>query len=396
MELATIGAIADNGVRRLALSKEDGQARAKVISWARELGMTCDTDPIGNLFLRYSPADSGSLLPPLATGSHLDTEPNGGRFDGTYGVLAGLEAIEALKQSGHIPRRPIEVVIWTNEEGSRFQPAYMGSSAFIDPDRVGHFLAIADKAGVTVGDAMKVASAYYQVDGFRTEATPFNAYVEAHIEQGPVLEETGKQIGNVSSIYGIERFDIDIIGEAAHAGTTPLSMRKDAVVAAVQVIQALSTAFVDDGRIRFTVGKFEVSPGSATVVPESVRFSLDVRHPDQNFLNDVPKVIHATVEKASLPCASKVRSVVSAPSVTFDRALRDDIERITSSLRFSAISIASGAGHDARYLAEHCPSAMIFVPSHKGISHNPAEFTSAKDLGNGARVLTDLIVSLTQ
>jgi len=395
MELAAIGAIADNGVRRLTLTKEDGRARAKVIAWARELGMSCYTDCIGNLFLRYCPPSASTNAHPVATGSHLDSEPTGGRFDGTFGVLAGLEAVQALQEFGHVPRRAIEVVIWTNEEGCRFQPAYMGSLAFVSPKRIEALLAATDANGTTVRDALAATAGCYAVDGVRSEPIPFGAYVEAHIEQGPVLENTRIQIGTVTSIYGIERFEIEVIGEAAHAGTTPLKMRVDAVAAAFRIVQEIGKALGDDGQIRFTVGKFDVEPGSATVVPERAKFTLDIRHPDQEFLNNVPAAVHASATSCGPPCEVHIRSLVSAPSVIFDLGLRREIDRIASDLKLSAVSIASGAGHDARYLAEHCPSAMIFVPSHKGISHNPAEFTSADDLGNGARVLTDLLVTLT-
>lgn len=394
MELACIGAIARDGVRRLALTQEDGEARAKVISWARQLGMSCHTDRIGNIFLRHQPEGSKSL-DPVVTGSHLDTEPNGGRFDGVFGVLAGLEAVEALKESGHVLRRPIEVAIWTNEEGCRFQPAYMGSAAFVAPERIPLFLTATDGQGISVNDALTSARAYYQVDDIRDGSSPMRAYVEAHIEQGPVLENTGKQIGIVTDIYGIQRFEIDIVGEAAHAGTTPLQMRKDAVVVATRIVQRLQALCASE-EVRLTVGKFEVAPSSATVVPERVTFTLDIRHPDQSFLDNIPTRVRQILEVHVKPCAFEVRSLVNAPSVAFDPEIQMQIESAASALQMSFVYLASGAGHDARYLAEHCPSAMIFVPSHKGISHSPAEYTSPTDLGNGARVLTDLLFTLTR
>lgn len=397
LELAKIGTLPGDGVRRLALSREDGQARALVTSWARKLGMTCATDPIGNIFLRYESPNCISKFSPVLTGSHLDSEPNGGRFDGVFGVLAGLEAVEAIQLSGAAPVRPIEVAIWTNEEGSRFRTSYMGSRAFVHPELFDMFLAETDDVGISVRGALDECAKNYSVDDTRGLGGDVYSYIEAHIEQGPILEASGLQIGVVSSINGFQRFEVAISGEAAHAGTTPPSQRRDALAAAVRIISALYDEFGDGSELlRLTIGRMIVEPGSATVIPDRCVFSIDIRHPDQAFLDQVPERVDKAVAKNISPCRGVASLKISAPCVAFDPRLQRLVVDLAAAMHLSAVELPSGAGHDARYLAEQCPSAMIFVPSHKGISHNPAEYTAPSDLANGARVLANAIEKLAK
>lgn len=393
--LAKIGEIPNNGVCRLALSKEDSAARALVISWARQLQLTCASDPIGNIFLRCEMTGCDPSLAPVVTGSHLDSEPSGGRFDGVFGVLAGLEAVEAIQSSGATVRRPLEIAIWTNEEGSRFQPSYMGSHAFVCPKQLESFLAKRDDRGIRFSAALDETSKNYSVDQSRKLGGRIAAYIEAHIEQGPVLEASRHQIGIVSSIFGFERFEIEVQGEAAHAGTTPRRQRKDALVAAMQIATALYETLVDEtDLLRLTIGRMIVEPGSATVVPGRATFTVDIRSSDQTVLDEIPRRVRVITADHAGACSATVHSMSSAPSVSFDPGLREQLARTAANLQYSTMEMPSGAGHDARYLAQICPSAMIFVPSHKGISHNPAEYTAPSDLGNGARVLADVIAGL--
>lgn len=395
LELAKIGSIPNNGVCRLALSKEDGQARALVASWARELQMTCAADSIGNIFFRHESSNCDPQLDPVLAGSHLDSEPNGGRFDGVFGVLAALEAVRAIQFSGIAPLRPIEVVIWTNEEGSRFRSSYMGSRAFLRPDSLPEFLAETDDNGVAVFSALKECSEYYPDIQQRSLGGDVFSYLEAHIEQGPILEEAGHKIGIVTSINGIKRFEVDVIGEAAHAGTTPTVQRRDALASAARIISALYDNLGGKSELlRLTVGRLIVEPGSATVIPGHCVFSIDIRHPDQSFLNEISEQVEKIVTRNISPCKGTTRLKISANCVVFDRKLQDLLSESANALSLSTFEMSSGAGHDARYLAERCPSAMIFVPSHKGISHNPAEYTAPSDLASGARVLADAIAKL--
>jgi len=281
-DMARFGATAKGGVCREALTPEDFQARRLLAEWGKAAGFSLDVDAIGNMFLRREGLEPD--LPPVSTGSHLDSQPTGGRFDGVFGVLAGLEALFALERAGLRTRAPVEVVNWTNEEGGRFVPGVMGSGVYVDPPTLNAMLDVRDKAGVRLGDELaqlEPALAPAGPFGERALAAPMGAFIEAHIEQAPRLEETGNTIGVVTGIQGTRRIWVEVAGEEAHAGTTPRRRRKDAVLAAACMVQALHRMMEDaDDLLRFTIGSFEAFPGAPAVVPARVRFSIDFRHPD--------------------------------------------------------------------------------------------------------------------
>ena len=284
MAMAKIGATAKGGCNRAALTDLDIEARALFAGWARELGFGCSIDSAGNLFARREGRDPDA--PPVVSGSHLDTQPSGGRFDGIFGVLAALEALEAIETAGIDTVHPLEAAVWTNEEGVRFQPGCLGSLAFTYPDRLEAVLDTVDEDGVTLRQAVERYRERDPEAGQYPPHRPIHAFVEAHIEQGPILEQRGQTIGIVTGIQGSRRFTVEVHGEDAHAGTTPRAGRKDAVSAAVAMIGALEEVFHDDPEdiTRFTVGRFVVSPNALAVVPGYVMFTIDFRQPHDDVL----------------------------------------------------------------------------------------------------------------
>ena len=393
MEMAELGAIPGNGVNRQALSEEDIAARRLLIGWARARGFTAAQDAIGNLFIRRPGRDPDAA--PVLTGSHLDSQPSGGRFDGAYGVLAGLEALEALEDAGAVTERPIEVVAWTNEEGGRFAPGAMGSMVFTESRALAECLAITDGAGVRLEDALAATLAATPAEGTRAFNFPIAAYVEAHIEQGPRLEAAGLQIGVVTGIQGSCWFEVEILGECAHAGAAPLKTRRDAVQGALAAIQALNRVMADDSDIlRFTVGRFEVTPNSPNTVANHVLFTVDLRHPEAEVLRRLGDVVEATCIDAADRCDVKVRNTFYLEPCLFDAGVQAAIDASARELDLPALHMPSGAFHDAQFLNDVCPSGMIFVPCEKGISHNPAENARPEDLAAGARVLTQTLLRL--
>jgi len=393
MALAAHGATANGGVNRQALSAEDFAARATLRGWAQAIGLEAAIDPIGNLFLRL--AGARPELPPVLTGSHLDSQPTGGRFDGVYGVLAGLEAIEAMIAASHRPERPIEVVVWTNEEGSRFAPGMMGSAAFAGRRALADIVPVVDADGVSVAHALeRLGEAEADVPR-RPLGFPAAAYIEAHIEQGPILEAEGLPIGVVTGIQGKRTFTVTVTGEEAHAGTTARRERKDALSAAAAIIVALERAADAGGDdVKFTIGKLTVRPNAPSVVPAEVVFSIDLRHPDNRALGELGNQIAGICEANRGPCEAAARELLHDPSLDFPAAIRDLIGGAADQIGARSMDILSAAGHDARHLHYVCPSGMIFVPCHKGISHNEAESATAEDLVAGAAVLASALVTL--
>jgi N-carbamoyl-L-amino-acid hydrolase len=392
--MAGFGARSDGGVNRQALSVEDIASKQTLIDWALARGFTIHTDPIGNLFVRRAGSDPDAA--PVMTGSHLDSQPTGGKFDGAYGVLAGFEALEALEDAGIVTRRPIEAVAWTNEEGSRFQPGAMGSACFVGRMDLAALRKSTGRDGVNLGEALDatlVATA--KIAQPRPFGVAVAAYVEAHIEQGPRLEAEGKVIGAVSGIQGSRWFAVEISGAEAHAGTTPMALRKDALKAAVAMVTALEQLLADPtDTIRFTVGRFEVSPGSPNTVPGKVFFTIDFRHPDAALLDrlciEIPKVCAANARG----CAVTVTPTFATQPVAFPKEMTARIEQAAEALGLSNMSLLSGAFHDAKFLAEVTPSAMIFIPCAGGVSHNPIEDAKPEDCAAGARVLAEVLVGL--
>jgi N-carbamoyl-L-amino-acid hydrolase len=393
MDVAAYGATENGGVNRQALSPEDTAAKKHVVEWASERGFVTFQDDIGNLFVRRE--GSEPTLAPVMTGSHLDSQPTGGRFDGAYGVLAGLEALDALNESGIQTRRPVEVVAWTNEEGSRFSPGAMGSSIFAGIDSLGSVLDNTDSAGAVLRDELAKSLAETDV-AMRPQGsvTPY-AYIENHIEQGPVLEAKDLQIGVVGSIQGICHLDVVVGGEEAHAGTTPRRSRKDALSAAIGMIAALEELTADEGdTIRFTVGRFEVSPGSPNTVPGRVHFTIDLRHPDSDTIQTMRTKIDEVATANAGACTVDVSDNLYVPPTKFKPSIITAIRDSARQLGYDYLDMPSGAGHDAMHLNTICGAGMIFVPCLNGVSHNEAESATPEDLAAGVRVLADTLVRL--
>ncbi|TAK81668.1 MAG: Zn-dependent hydrolase [Betaproteobacteria bacterium] len=393
MLLARHGATPADGVNRQALSAEEIAARRELIEWSQPLRLAPSTDAVGNFFLRMEGRDKEAA--PVLTGSHLDSQPTGGKFDGVYGVLAALEAVQAMRDSGHTPRRPIEIVAWMNEEGSRFAPGMMGSAAFAGAAPLAGMLPVRDANGVSVEQGLAQLKAAFPSLPERELGRPVAAYVEAHIEQGPVLEKESFSVGVVTGIQGKRTYRVAVAGEEAHAGTSQRRDRKDALLAATAMIQALARALHDEQDIvKFTVGRLDVKPNAPSVVAGQAVFSVDLRHPDEVTLralgDRVPEICRANAGR----CAVKLEELVTAWPLEFPASMRDEIRRAATRLGLRTMDLPSAAGHDARYLHYVCPSGMIFVPCKDGISHNEAESATPEDLYDGARVLAETLVAL--
>ena len=391
--LARHGATASGGVDRQALSAAEVEARRTLIAMGAAIGMAPSTDPAGNLFLRMQGDDPAAS--PVLTGSHLDSQPTGGRFDGVYGVLAGLEAVAALRASGTRLRRSIDVVSWMNEEGSRFAPGMMGSAAFAGTAPLSRFLDISDESGVRVRDALATVAAAFPDVHQRPLGGPVHAYVEAHIEQGPVLEREGVPIGVVTGIQGKRTFRVTLRGAEAHAGTARRADRRDALLAATAAIQGLASAMHDpEDLVRFTVGRLVVTPNAPSVVASRAVFSVDLRHPTSERLVALGDAVAPICARHAGPCEVHVEELSAAMSLAFPEAMLERIRVAARRCGHASIDLPSAAGHDARHLHAVCPSAMIFVPCKDGISHSEAESARPEDLAAGARVLAEVLAGL--
>ena len=393
-DMAKLGGTPKGGVNRQALSPEDAAARNLLASWAKARGFSISTDAIGNLFVRREGSDPKAL--PVMSGSHMDSQPTGGRFDGMYGVLAAFEALEALEDAGVKTKRPVVAVAWTNEEGSRFQPGAMGSAVFAGHNKLEEMLEVKDWKGVVLKDAL--AETLRAAPAPMREGRPgfaLDGYVEVHIEQGPRLENEKKTIGVVTAIQGSRRYIVETSGEEAHAGTTPRSARKDAFAAALRIAQAMYEATTDkDDTLRFTIGRVDVGPGSPNTVPGKTSFTIDMRHPSDAVLDAHEKKLKEIVAAKAAPCAAKIERVVAVPPTDFDPTVIDLVRSTTNALKLSNMDMPSGAGHDAMHIARLCPTGMIFVPCERGISHNETESATPSDLAAGARVLVDVLAEL--
>jgi N-carbamoyl-L-amino-acid hydrolase len=390
MELAKIGATEKGGVRRLALSELDGKGRDLFTRWCKEAGLTVKVDGIGNIFARR--AGKSDSLPPIVTGSHLDTQPSGGKFDGNYGVLAGLEVVRTLNDHKIQTEAPIEVAVWTNEEGSRFTPVMMGSGVFIGAFALETILERTDIDGIKVGEALKQIG-YQGVEA--VGGRPVGAYFEAHIEQGPILEDERKVIGVVAGALGLRWYDVVVRGQDAHAGPTPMRLRKDAMLAAANMVtevNAIAQRFQPNGR--GTVGFLQVKPNSRNVVPGEVCFSVDLRHIDDAELERMEQEMRAASERHAKAqnCTVTVERVANYPACKFDSGCVSGVRNAAAKLGLSHMDIVSGAGHDAIYMARVCPTSMIFVPCEGGISHNEIENAKPEDLAAGCNVLLNVML----
>ena len=394
MDLARLGATAKGGVCRLALTDLDRQARDLFVQWCEAAGCSVTVDAIGNIFARR--AGRNPALPPVMTGSHIDTQPTGGKFDGCYGVMAGLEVIRTLNDLQIETQAPIEVVVWTNEEGSRFPPCMMGSGVFAGKFDLQDTLDKLDDQGLSVGaELQRIGDA-----GSRAVlGHPVGAYFEAHIEQGPVLEDQATTIGVVMGCLGQKWFDLTLTGVEAHAGPTPMHLRKDALVGAAEVVSAVNRiAHQQQPHACGTVGCLSLHPGSRNVIPGQVQMTIDLRHLHadklQAMVDEVRGVIETTVARHGL--TFELTPTADFPPLDFHPTCVNAVREAASTLGLSHMDIVSGAGHDAIFVAELGPAGMIFVPCEGGISHNEIENATPDDLAAGCAVLLRAMVNAAQ
>jgi len=385
MELAKIGATPKGGVCRLTLTDLDKQGRDLVSRWAREAGLTVTIDKIGNGFLRRP--GRNNALPPIVTGSHIDTQPTGGKFDGNYGVLAGIEVVRTLNDHGIQTEAPIEVAWWTNEEGSRFVPVMMGSGAFAKAFTLEHAYAATDTAGLTVkGELERIGYLGTEEPGDH----PIGAYFETHIEQGPVLEDNDKTIGVVTGVLGVRWYDCVVTGMEAHAGPTPMALRKDALQVAAKLMQeVVACALRHPPHGRGTVGMVQVFPNSRNVIPGNVKFSIDLRNATEALCDAMDADIRGVASRLSADSGLPidVKLVTSFPATQFHADCVDAVARATRQLGYSHMNAVSGSGHDAVYMAKLVPAGMIFIPCKDGISHNEIEDAKPEHITAGCNVL---------
>jgi N-carbamoyl-L-amino-acid hydrolase len=387
MTMAEIGATANGGVNRQTLTDEDRRGRDLFRSWCEAAGLGVSIDRMGSMFARRQGTDRSR--PPVLLGSHLDSQPTGGKFDGALGVLAALEVVRTLNDHGIGTTAPLEVVNWTNEEGCRFPPAMIASGVFAGAFDLDYGLSRTDRAGRTIGD--ELARIGYAGD-LPVGGRPASALFELHIEQGPILEAEGKRIGVVTGGQGARWYDCEFLGAETHAGPTPMERRRDplrAAAAMLEDIYQVAHAHAPDGRA--TIGEFQAYPGSRNTVPGRVRFTVDLRHPTGAAMDAMDRELSAVFQRARARhdgrIDGRVEQIWYAPPVAFDPACIEAVRQATSMLGLSAREIVSGAGHDAVYMARVVPTAMIFVPCKEGISHNEAEYASPEACADGADVL---------
>ena len=389
MEMAEIGATDKGGVCRLALTDLDRQSRDLLRQWCEAAGCAVTVDPMGNMFARRP--GKNAALPPVGTGSHLDSQPTGGKFDGVYGVLAGLEVVRTLNDHGIETHAPVELTVWTNEEGSRFSPAMVGSGVFAGVFDLDYGLSREDHQGNTIGAELERIG----YDGDAPFGHPFGAFFEVHIEQGPILENAVKTIGVVTGAQGTRWYDVQIVGAESHAGPTPMELRRDAMATANRLMpQIYELAYSHAPHGRATIGEFRLFPGSRNTVPGTVEFTVDMRHPDANSLEDMHQGLHraaATVaEESGLQC--DVTDVWHSPPVAFDPSCVEAVRNGAELMSYPAMEIVSGAGHDSVYISRISPTGMVFIPCEDGISHAEIENATKEDIEAGANVLLHAIL----
>lgn len=392
-QLGEIGRNAEGGRTRLAADDAEKAGRDLVSGWMHQAGLRVVTDYIGNIFGIWE-TDENRNEAPVMTGSHIDTVVNAGQYDGCYGVLAGLEVIQTLKEAGAMPRRPLAVAAFTNEEGVRYAPDMMGSLVYAGGMSSRDACATVGIDGTVLGEELKrIGYAGTVEPGFLKP----RAFVELHIEQGPILDAEGYDIGAVENLQGISWQEITIEGTQNHAGTTPISYRRDAGLAAAKVITFLRDRCVNSGgRTVSTVGCMKLTPNAINVIPSRAVFTVDIRNPDDDTLRTEEQALAdylAELERTDRVTVSARRLTRSKP-VRFDGEIVELVEKHAGSRGLKCRRITSGAGQDAQYMALLCPTAMIFVPSVGGISHNPGEFSREEDLIHGGHVLMDVLEEL--
>ena len=391
MEMARIGALPGGGCGRLTLTDDDQIARDLFTRWCEEAGCSVKFDNLGNMFARRSGRNPD--LPPIAIGSHLDTQPHGGRFDGVYGVMAGLEVIRSLNDHGLETEAPIEVVNWTNEEGARFAPAMLCSGVYAGLFDLEFALGQTDVNGLRLGEELaRIGYAGCEPCG----AHEIGAFLEVHIEQGPVLERHSEVIGVVVGGQGQRWYDVTVSGRDAHSGSTPMPGRKDALVASARLVSAVQDIALAHGPDGVgTVGELHVSPNSRNTIPGEVRFTIDFRHPDDTVLSAMDQAIRGAVDEETSAQVT-LDMIWHNPPVRFDQRCVNAIETATCTLGLPYRRMVSGAGHDACQVARKVPTAMVFVPCKDGLSHNEAEWAKPDHLTAGCNVLFQAALALSQ
>lgn len=387
-QFAAIGATPKGGVNRQALTVLDRQARQLLTDLGRARGFSVYQDPIANLFLRREGQNPD--LPPLLIGSHLDSQPSGGRFDGALGTLCALEVLETLQDHGIETERAVEVVAFTNEEGCRFAPGCMGSMAFSQKSIPQAWQSALATDGALFADELAQTLADLQGAAMRPLGFPIEAYLEVHIEQGPSLEKEGLPIGIVTGIQGTRWFQVTISGQTAHAGTTALSYRKDPMRAAVSSLNVLYDDIMPrDPQSRLTVGRFSLQPGAINAIPASVTFSLDIRHPNSEQLELIEAKIRKVLQDhaAENGCDLVVEQLFDMAPARFPDELVNTLKKAATTANFAYTSMVSGAFHDALFINRVAPSAMIFTPCRDGLSHNEAEYVKPVHCIAGAQML---------
>ncbi len=391
MEMAQIGATEKGGVCRLALSDLDRESRDLLSRWAEDQGCSRLVDPMGNMFFRRPGCSTDGK--PVGSGSHLDTQPTGGKFDGVYGVLAALEVIRTLNDANIETDLPVEMVVWTNEEGARFPPSMIGSAVYAGAYDLEYGHSRSDHDGKTIGGELERI-------GYLGNSLPsdhgFSAFFETHIEQGPILEEIDKPIGVVSGVQGVQWYDVNVIGEESHAGPTPMANRRDALRGAGELIGNLYAIAENCGfAARLTVGEFRSYPGSRNTVPSRVEFTIDVRHPDGKTFDDLHDQVMAAVEQFDRESKldTEIKRIFASPPIEFDRGCIDVVRKSAKKCGYSTNEMFSGAGHDSVYVSKVAPTSMIFIPCDGGVSHNETENTSSEFCEAGANTLLHAMIA---
>lgn len=390
MAIAADGGIEDNGVNRQALSLQEHAAWRRVLGWAQLARLEACSDAAGNLFIILPGADRQAA--PLLLGSHLDSQPTGGRFDGVYGVLAALEVLTCLQENGVQPACDLVAVAWMNEEGSRFAPGMMGSAWFAGQRSLADIRHCRDAQGISAGEALDQLHQAFPLPHYAYPQPPAG-YFELHIEQASVLEQAGCPVGVVTGIQGKHTWQVEISGESGHAGTVPMAIRRDAL----QQFNLLAAALYQqvgqsDAAVMFTIGWLEVAPGAPSVIPDRVRFRIDLRHPDAGTLARLAQLTEALIQQQISVCDVSLTRLSAAAPNAFDAGLQQLIAEAAASQGIASMPLLSAAGHDARYLAAVCPSAMIFIPCRGGVSHAVSEWAEPEHVAAGATVLLEAVL----
>ena len=391
-EMALIGATEKGGVNRQTLTDLDKESRDLFIKWCKKENLSISIDQMGNIFARRDGKNND--LPPIMSGSHLDTQPTGGRYDGALGVLSALEVIRTLNEFNYITEAPIEIVMWTNEEGCRFPPAMTGSAVFSGQLDLINALSIKDPEGITLGSELERIKYNGSIS---CSSRPIAGFIEMHIEQGPILEMENKNIGIVTGAQAQKWYEVEITGMEAHAGPTPMSIRKDALVASAEVVllvNSIGNKYQPGGCA--TCGVLEIINPSRNVIPGNCFLTIDFRHPNDQVLKEMDENLRKNIKliEENKKVQIKIKQILELKSNLFNNSIINTIKDVTNKLKFTNKEIISGAGHDAVNINSIAPTAMIFIPCIDGISHNEIEDIYKKDATNGTEVLLHSIIEL--